>query len=298
MKLIGKYKNGNYMVYLGEDGTKVRQTREDRFIPEFAENIDLKICNRCNMGCPMCHEGSTKDGNLGDIMNARFIDTLKPYQELAIGGGNVLEHPDLVPFLQKLKKKHVVANITLHQHHFESNQELIRRLANEGLVHGIGISLAFDDPDEEFIELVKSYPNAVIHVINGIVSDRQMIKLRGHGLKILILGYKELRRGKEYNEENSQLINERKEWLYYNIAGFVSDFDVVSFDNLAIEQLGVRRLLSEEEWKTFYMGDDSEFTYYIDAVERKFAKSSTAPLGERYCLLDDVVDMFNVIRRK
>ena len=44
------------------------------------------------------------------------------------------------------------------------------------------------------------------------------------------------------------------------------------------------------------MGDDGSTTYYVDMVERKFARSSTAHMNKRYDLLDSVDDMFNVIR--
>lgn len=46
------------------------------------------------------------------------------------------------------------------------------------------------------------------------------------------------------------------------------------------------------------MGDDSEFTYYIDMVNRQFAKSSTAPFDERYPLMDSCDDMFEKIRKR
>ena len=36
-------------------------------------------------------------------------------------------------------------------------------------------------------------------------------------------------------------------------------------------------------------------TYYIDMVEQKFAKSSTAPFTKRYDLLDSVDEMFKKI---
>ena len=45
------------------------------------------------------------------------------------------------------------------------------------------------------------------------------------------------------------------------------------------------------------MGDDSEFTYYIDTVNRQFAKSSTAPFDQRYPLMDSVDDMFERLGR-
>ena len=44
---------------------------------------------------------------IGDILNYKFMETLHKYQEVALGGGNVLEHPDLIPFLEKLKEKGV-----------------------------------------------------------------------------------------------------------------------------------------------------------------------------------------------
>ena len=79
---------------------------------------------------------------------------------------------------------------------------------------------------------------------------------------------------------------------------YVSKFAVVSFDNLAIEQLDIKNHLSEEEWNQFFMGDDSEFTYYIDMVNRQFAKSSAAPFDERYPLMDSCDDMFEKIRKR
>lgn len=296
MSILGRYVNGNYICSIFSDGTKIRETEEDEFIPSFSENMDIKLCNRCNMGCAYCHEGSTCDGKLGDILNAKFIDTLHPYQEVALGGGNVLEHPDLVPFLEKLKAKKVIANMTVHQYHFETNQELIRDLVDRKLIYGLGVSLS--NPTEEFISLIKQYPNAVIHVINGVFKVSEFEALADNNLKILILGYKSLRRGCDWLDKKYETITYRQMWLELNLEHIIEHFKVVSFDNLAITQLNVKRLMSEKEWEEFYMGDDSEFTYYIDLVEEKFAKSSTAPLDERYDILDSVDDMFEKIRLK
>ena len=43
LKLLGVYKNGNYSVRILSDGTKIRETNDDEFIPSFAENCDVKI---------------------------------------------------------------------------------------------------------------------------------------------------------------------------------------------------------------------------------------------------------------
>ena len=58
------------------------------------------------------------------------------------------------------------------------------------------------------------------------------------------------------------------------------------------------RVLSDDNWDEFYAGDDGTNTYYIDMVERKFARSSTSPFDKRYDLLDDVDEMFEVIRNE
>ena len=135
-------------------------------------------------------------------------------------------------------------------------------------------------------------------MINGVVRESDIKKLSNNGLKLLILGYKHLRRGNEYYDENIGKIIENQKWLKENLSDVLSYFKVVSFDNLAIEQLNVKRLLTEEEWKEFYAGDEGSSTFYIDMVERKFAQNSTAPLDKRYDLLDSVDDMFKVIQNK
>lgn len=291
---IKSYKNGNFHTFIDlNDGTKIRETNDDEFIADFAESMDIKITNYCDMGCPFCHEGSTTDGKFGDILNEKFINTLHPYQEIALGGGDATSHPELIPFLQKLKNRKVIVNMTVNQIHFEKKQEFIKKLVEEKLIYGLGVSLA--NPTENFVKLIKQYPNAVIHVINGVLKPSDVEALKNNDLKMLILGYKHLRRGDEYYESEMIGIKAKQYWLYSNLEFMLKEFKVVSFDNLAIEQLGVKRLLSDEEWDEFYQGDDGSFTYYIDMVERKFAKSSTAPFDQRYDLLDSVDDMFKKI---
>lgn len=295
MGLLGRYKNGNFVTTILSDGTKIRETEDDEFIPLFAENMDVKICNYCDIGCKFCHEGSSLYGKFGDILNEKFIDTLHPYQEIAIGGGDATSHPDLIPFLQKLKERKVIANMTVNQIHFEKKYELIKKLVDKKLIYGLGVSLV--NPTKHFIELIKQYPNAVIHVINGVLKPSDIKALENNNLKMLILGYKHLRRGNEYFEEEQNDIETKQQWLYENLEDIIQKFKVVSFDNLAIEQMDVKRLLTQEEWDEFYMGDDGKVTYYVDMVERKFAQSSTAPFNKRYDLLDSVDDMFKVITR-
>jgi organic radical activating enzyme len=291
MKLLNVYNNGNYKVLLFDDGTKIRKTNEDKFISSFPECIDLKITNQCDMGCKYCHEDSTIDGLHGDILNSEFINTLKPYTELALGGGNVLTHPNLVEFLQVLKSKNIIANITVNQKHFIDSKDTIRYLVDNDLIKGLGVSLIA--PTDEFIGLIKQFPNAVIHVINGIVILDDLQKLYNNNLKLLILGYKVFRRGKDFY---SSIVEQNKQITKNNIQEILKRFKVVSFDNLAIKQLDMENQMSKEHWEEFYMGDDGQFTMYIDLVKRQFARSSIST--QRYDLLDNIEDMFNIVKNE
>lgn len=298
MKLLGKYKNGNYNVMIFDDGTKIRENKLDNLTPEFPENIDLKITNYCDMNCPMCHEDSNTSGKHGDILNAKFIDSLRPYTELAVGGGGVFFHPQLEEFLYKLKEKNIIVNITVNLKHFIENYDKIKFLSQEKLIYGIGVSV----PNEASIDdlmLLKTIDNTVVHVINGIVSKKLLVKLNTiKGLNLLILGYKDIRRGETFKNKHNKELNKNMNFLYADLENLIknSKFRVISFDNLALEQLNVKRLLKEEPWEEFYMGNDGSYTMYIDLVENQFAKSSTSL--KRYEITDDIVDMFNVVRNE
>ena len=176
----------------------------------------------------------------------------------------------------------------------------MRFLRDEKLIYGIGISLV--DPNQNgFIEAVKEFPSAVIHVINGIVTMPQLDALARNDLKILILGYKDFRKGLEYHQSDSN-IDGLKDDLYIYLPMIVKEgwFDVVSFDNRAIKQLNPKRFLSDEKWNEIYMGDDgldgkmTSASMYVDMVKREFARNSCAV--DRYPIMDNIENMFNFLR--
>lgn len=291
--VLGVYKNGNYHVAIFSDGTKIRANKLDNLTPAFPESIDMKICNRCDRGCPMCHEYSTPDGALADL-NTPFLDTLKPYTELAIGGGNPLEHPGLVEFLKRMKAHKVICNMTVHLDHFREHYDVIKSLVNDGLVHGLGISV-HRSLDLSEVSKIQEFPNAVVHVIAGAVNERVMRSFADCGIKLLILGYKTFGRGKLFfvNHENEILDNII--WLRNSLPNMTEWFSVISFDNLAIRQLQVKNIVTEQQWKTAYMGDDGQYTMYIDLVKNEYAISSTS---ERHPIVhDNIEDMFKSVRQ-
>lgn len=292
----GIYKNGNSVCRINlNNGTKIRETQDDRFDLEFPESIDMSIGTKCDGGCKFCYINASPNGIDGELLNRKFIDTLHPYTEVAINGNSV-DHPQLVPFLEKLKRKNILANITVNQIHFERKEDVIRDLVDRDLVKGIGISLR--NPTPEFISRVKKYPNAVIHAINGILKPSDIEAMRDHDIKLLILGYKDLGRGVGYMEDNRETVMARQRYLYDVLPTLPNHFRVVSFDNLAIEQLDVKRILSPDEWEEFYLGDEGTSSMFVDLVTGKFGISSLCHEDEMHPIMDNIRDMFAVVKRE
>lgn len=293
----GVYKNGNSTVKINlNDGTKIRTTEDDDFDLEFPESLDICCTTMClGANCEFCYANCGPYGKHADIMNAKFIDTLHPYTEVALQL-NDLTHPDMIPFLEKIKKKHVIANITVNQIHFERKEDIIKDLVDKDLIKGIGISLR--DPTPKFITRVKEYPNAVLHVINGIFSAEDIEATRDQGLKILILGYKNLGRGVDYKDKNDYLIKARQKYLYDVLETLPNHYKCLSFDNLALEQLDVKRILTPEEWDSFYFGNEGTGSMFIDLVTGKFGISSLESPSNMWPIMDDIKDMFRVVKEK
>lgn len=311
-ELLYQYKNGDYDVKISSDGTKIRRWGENVKNPQanFPESIDLKITNKCDLGCEFCHEKSTDNGGFGNL-KAEFINTLHPGTELALGGGNVFEMMDygLENFLWFLKERHVFPSVTINQYHLldgktYKNKTAIEHLAywiNNDLVYGIGIS--YNGNEEQLakaIQLIqtKCYKNVkediVIHLINGIHSKYAIDSLLGKGYKALMLGYKDFGRGHKYFEKYGNDIEINKSYNYKNIHKLIKGFEVLSFDNLAIEQLNLKRIFLKDQWDEFYMGDDGSHTMYIDLVKEEYGVSSTS--DNRYQLTNNINEMFRNIK--
>lgn len=75
--VLGIYKNGNYLVTILKDGTKIRQTEADEFIPDHPETFDCKITDCCDGACQFCFpEGTSIQTSMGlkNIENIQIDD--------------------------------------------------------------------------------------------------------------------------------------------------------------------------------------------------------------------------------
>lgn len=306
MAILADYVNGNHRTVMFDDGTRFRETGsyvdgkwtpndDDHFTYDFPESFDLKITDRCDGRCPWCHENSTINGKHGDLSKLdHIIDTMTPGTEIAIGGGNPLECPGLLKFLWKIKNRGIIANITINQKHLKTMSGTILQIVQDELVRGIGISLvdSSDKDDLEFIDRLG--PNVVIHVIAGIFDEKDIPFVTGR--KVLLLGYKFMRRGNSYMESPrvyAEVVHGiellRVQWQHI----LARQCKAVAYDNLAIEQLGPKEELriSDAKFKHLYQGNDTTCfdsngnmtcsTMFIDLPNMQVARMSTAPIETR-----------------
>lgn len=294
MNLLHKYLNGNVLVSIYDDGTKIQKWPDDESPkPIFPNSFDLKITNYCDLGCKFCHEMSTVKGEHGDlVLMAKLVEELPMGTEIAIGGGNPLDHPGLLSFLERCKELGLICNLTINFNHLEKFYYTINKLLNEKLIYGLGISVNYTF-NQKLVESLDKTDNIVYHVIAGVDPISILHKIKDSKVaKVLVLGYKDVGRGINFHDKDVDEL--KKEW-YERLPNFIGKVHL-SFDNLAISQLNIRRFFDEDSWKQFYCGGDGEFTFYIDLPNKKYAISSTSP--DKFDLTDKMSKMFKDVREK
>lgn len=293
MKLLNKYQNGNVTVTLFDNGTKIQEWPDDEpAAPIYPNSMDIKITNKCDAGCAFCHEMSVPTGEQGDLEYLfKIIQDLPAGTELALGGGNPLEHPNLTAFLYVCKQTGFIVNLTVNSIHLLKYIDLLNFLINNQMIYGLGISIS-DDFDFENLKLIQKADNVVFHVIAGVNEYTILDKIKAINGKVLVLGYKDVGRGiRNHSEKTDHLISE-----WFGHIGLYIHRLHMSFDNLALTQLGIKSFLSEKEWNEFYMGTDGQFTMYIDAVKKEYAVSSTSQ--KRYPLNEPIKEIFSKVQKE
>lgn len=269
MKLLAKYKNGNYTVRLFDDGTKIRMNDLDNLTPDFAESMDVTITEKCNGGCEYCYLNCNMDKPHADLTNPIF-DTVHPGTEMAINA-NDMTHPGLEAFLIKMKEKGVFVNITINQKHLKDNVETLKNWQNRQLVWGIGVSLT---NSSDSILWENGLKNVVIHVIDGCFTKEDLENMADHNLKLLMLGFKHKGRGVEYYEKHKDEVDANIDYLDKHLMENKDRFNGVGFDTLATIDLHMEEKVGPEKWALHNMGSEGQYTMFFDSVHNKFAISS------------------------
>lgn len=292
--------NGNGYIELNIDnGTSIRTILNDEpYVAEFPENIDMEISNKCTNGCAFCYAGCTPNGREANIKKFiedknSFLYTLRPGTELALNGNEPL-HPELPLLLQFCKDRSIFANLTVRENTLLQHQSQIENWLKNGLIHGIGISPC--EYSFEMVDFCRNHPTSVIHTIAGITTEKEYNIIKDKNLKILILGYKDFGRGTQYKKLNNNIQN-NIDWLKENVKDFPNQFKVVSFDNLAIQQLDPKVWIGAK-WETVYRGDDGSHTMFIDLVNETYAKNSMQERENHTPLTNNICEMLKDVQSK
>lgn len=273
-----KYTNGNASVWLDlRDGTRIIEYPDNEPLTlQTPLNIDIRVSTQCPYGynvetqkstCAFCHESALVSGvecHYGILQQVLMDAKLPRGTEIALGVNQITD--DLMQFVKNLWKLGLVVNITMNERYILQYGDT-RLKEMMPYVYGLGISYRSLQGCLSLPDWIAEYPHTVIHVINGIDDFDDVKELSVKYRKLLILGEKDFgfNRGK-VNLDTPQ----HKQWKS-NVMQLTKIFDIVSFDNLGLQQLEIRGKITDEEYKSFYQGEHS---MYINAVEQYFAPSS------------------------
>lgn len=273
-----KYRNGNAVVTLDlRDGTRIIEYPDNEPLTlETPLNIDIRVSTQCPYGynmetqkstCAFCHESALVSGvecHYGILQKILMDAKLPRGTEIALGVNEVTDN--LIQFVKNLYRIGLVVNITMNERYItEFGDTRLKEMMP--YVFGLGISYRSLQGCLSLPDWIADYPHTVIHVINGIDDFDDIKELGIKYRKLLVLGEKDF----GFNRGKVNLDTPRHKQWKSNIMQLTKIFDIVSFDNLGLQQLEIRGKITDEEYKSFYQGEHS---IYINAVEQYFAPSS------------------------
>ena len=184
MKLLRKSKKYNL---LGDKKTGVtirwgKTLSDDPILAPWPELVDISISNHCTKNCSFCYRNSTNNNSFLSAEDYEFILKELNHKEwgnvfqVALGGGEPLEHPDFLKIIDKTLEFGIVPNFTTNGQHLDN--KIINSI--KGKIGAIAISTNdLNDLDQKMLNnLVKNGIKTNIHF----VLDNKTIK---QGVEIL-----------------------------------------------------------------------------------------------------------------
>ncbi len=217
-------KNGNYFLNIYNEDEHIRVSERwiddnlNTAIPEYPEMIDIKITNKCNVGCKWCYQDSQNEID-SEKNNFKFIkeilNQIPSYVELAIGGGDVLE----VSFIDSLLKeieRFSSKNFTINYKSLLINKELNRKNLEKIVKNSSAIGISINNAKEikktlflfKKLGFSKEIDKICFHIIPDIIKyeDLEMIlsEISKTNTRVLLLGYKVFGRGITYQKKSNK----------------------------------------------------------------------------------------------
>lgn len=185
MKSYKEYENGNALVSIWEDGTRIIEFEGDLQLA-YPLNIDIRVSSKCPFGqkedgspslCSFCHESAKVNGVECDYNKLKEkLAGLPKGIELAIGC-NILSE-GLIDFIEWCAREEndYIVNLTVNQGNIRQYSKKLLEMADNNLIKGLGVSyrqsLKWNVPEE-----IVNYKNTVFHVIAGIDEIEDILDL-------------------------------------------------------------------------------------------------------------------------
>jgi radical SAM protein with 4Fe4S-binding SPASM domain len=146
-----------------ETGRTFRWGKNLKDNPSFAphpELADISISNHCSKGCSFCYRNSTNNNSFMTLEEYSYVlDSLRHPKwgnvfQIALGGGEPLEHPDFIEIINITHSRNIVPNFT-------TNGDLITNTIAKELAEKIGaIAISCQNIDElenRKVEILSKY---------------------------------------------------------------------------------------------------------------------------------------------
>lgn len=258
------------MLFSRKDGTKMRFSIGPYEKASKPELVDLKLTGYCSFGCSWCYQASTLQGKHAKLEDVRFV--VKELEkvgvsEVAIGGGEPLQHPDIIETFRLFKEAGIVPNFTT------KFPGLVRKYWSqlEPLIGGFAYSAENAAQIRSAAKLFRNIPKRFVnlHYVMGL-GDREHFKeyltaASEAGFRVTLLGYKTSGFGKN-------VIPFPYDWWIEAVNELIEEGNCPS---LSIDTPLADQYHGEMPVPAYsYHRNEGAFSMYIDVSEMTFGASS------------------------
>lgn len=275
-------KNGNYYILVDYKDNKrialrLHETADMELIPEHPELVDIKLTDVCHIGCAWCYQDSTSDSKHGDLeLIKQVIKSLNSeVTEVAYGGGDVLQHPDIVEILRYSRECGLnSSNITMNWQSVMRYSDKVKEVIP--LLDAIGVSITGVGQIKQVVDKLKEIdcyiPSRIcFHVIPDLYSVTIIKKILSElssfspESDILFLGYKTNGRGKNVVPSHIDCMDEIFNYIIEKQIHLQCDTKFIK------DYIDTIKRFSTELTYDFKEG---EYSMNIDCVEGFYSQSS------------------------
>jgi len=258
----------------------------------YPELIDIKITDFCTKRCNYCYQDSNLSGLHAKIDYGIYM-ALKDMKvfEVALGGGEPTDHPEIVSILNNFRQCGIVPNFSTKKLDWLNNPKV-----SHDILRNVG-SFAYSTQDIDELKLFSSmceFHNLsgrysikpTVHYTMGIAPEwsfksflETANKLNVH---VVLLGFKSVGRGQSFRsgfrytpyEYWLDVVQELKD--SYRLPRLSIDTALASEYSEGLQRMGVDQIM--------YHTEEGKFSMYIDLVNQKMGPSS-------FCSEDELLDL-------